>query len=342
MSNIQHSILQWFDLNKRDLPWRESKNPYYIWISEIILQQTRVEQGLPYYERFISAFPTVFDLANAREEEVLFIWKGLGYYTRARNLHKAAKIVVDLHGGGFPNEYTALLDLPGIGAYTAAAIVSICWNKPFIALDGNVVRILSRVFDVDTPFNNNKGRSILKALGHEVISQDRPGDFNQALMDLGSAICLPKNPRCDQCPILGYCESKKKNTHLDLPVKPVRRKPKDRFLVFYLAEKSGSLAFCKQKRKGIWHNLFLLPSKELQSALQFDQTDIKNSLISSGTHLLTHQRIHYEARKISFEELGELTEENFVWIDVQELERLPVPKLMSSIIVAWQVYQTKD
>lgn len=342
MASIQHSILYWFDENKRDLPWRESKNPYSVWISEIILQQTRVEQGKPYYDRFMNRFPSVFDLANADEEDVLLAWKGLGYYTRARNIHKCAKAIVSEYGGNFPQERKALLNLPGIGEYTAAAIASICWDQPYIALDGNIIRIVSRIYNIDRPFTQSLGKAVFKTMGQELVSKERPGDFNQALMDLGASICLPKSPRCDQCPILGFCEAKKINKHQERPVKLAKRKPINRFLLFFVHHNNKKLSLIKQENSGIWQNLYLFPYVEFPSEHQLLEAKEGFDRIVSGTHLLSHQRIHYVAIKGERLKKQEDMQQERVWLPVKDIENLPIPRLMAHIFEAWLTAKTQD
>ena len=203
MANIQRAILSWYDQNKRELPWRTSKNPYFIWISEVVLQQTRVDQGAPFFYRLTSLFPSIEDLASADEKDVLLAWKGLGYYSRARNLHKAARQIMEMHDGVFPTQYMELIKLPGIGSYTASAISSISFNEPLAAIDGNIIRIVSRLLDLPDPVESAQTAKIIKEYANEILPTDRPGDFNQALMDLGSLICTPKSPKCPECPPSG-------------------------------------------------------------------------------------------------------------------------------------------
>ena len=213
------TLIRWYSKNKRILPWRETKNPYYIWLSEIILQQTQVKQGLPYYESFVTSYPTVFDLANAEESDVLKLWQGLGYYSRARNLHASAKhIAYDLNGV-FPDTYKDLLKLRGVGDYTASAIASICFNEATAVVDGNVYRALSRYFGIDTPINSSKGQKEFKALAQELIDIKKPADFNQAIMEFGAIQCKPKNPECSACSFRNSCVAFGNNRVSDLPVK---------------------------------------------------------------------------------------------------------------------------
>jgi A/G-specific adenine glycosylase len=210
-------LLDWYDANRRDLPWRRTSDPYRIWVSEIMLQQTQVETALPYYERFLARFPTVADLAKAPLDEVLKLWAGLGYYSRARNLHAAAQVIMREHGGRFPNDLRAALALPGVGAYTAGAILSIAYGKPLPALDGNVRRVLARVFLLQGDLDRGEPKRALQSLTHQAVPQERPGDHNQALMELGALVCVPGAPRCEACPLSRLCAARQMGVQTDLP-----------------------------------------------------------------------------------------------------------------------------
>ncbi|HPR61276.1 MAG TPA: A/G-specific adenine glycosylase, partial [Prolixibacteraceae bacterium] len=202
---FSNKILKWYNINKRELPWRKTKNPYFIWISEVILQQTRVEQGKQYYLKFIDSFPDITSLAAASEDEILKTWQGLGYYSRARNLHKGAKQIVQNYNGIFPNKYHELLKISGIGPYTAAAIASIAFNIAKAAIDGNVYRVLSRVFEINAPIDSSTGKKTFDTLANKLIDNKQPGNYNQALMELGALICKPRNPICENCPLQNNC-----------------------------------------------------------------------------------------------------------------------------------------
>lgn len=257
------TLINWYSNNKRDLPWRATTNPYCIWLSEIILQQTQVAQGLPYYRAFVNEFPTIFDLAKADESKVLKLWQGLGYYSRARNLHAAARYVVNELDGDFPNTYKALLKMKGVGDYTASAIASICFNEPTAVVDGNVYRVLSRYYGIDTPINSTKGIKAFKALAQELIDKERPDVFNQAIMEFGATQCKPQSPNCFECPFQDSCVAFQKNTVTNLPVKIKTAKVKKRyfnFLVFLDGDHKTVLE--KRKGKGIWQNLYQFPLVE--------------------------------------------------------------------------------
>jgi len=259
------TLTHWYSNNKRNLPWRETNNPYYIWLSEVILQQTQVKQGLPYYVAFVSKFPTVFELAKADESDVLKLWQGLGYYSSARNLHASAKYVANELKGKFPDNYMDLLELKGVGDYTASAIASICFNEPTAVVDGNVYRVLSRYFGIDTPINSSKGTKEFKALAQELIDKKHPAEFNQAIMEFGATQCKPKNPYCHICPFNEGCLAFNNNRIAELPVKIKSAKAKKKhfnFLVFISEDNKTILE--KRESKGIWQNLYQFPLIETE------------------------------------------------------------------------------
>lgn len=264
-------LTSWYSVNKRNFPWRETQNPYFIWLSEIILQQTQVKQGLPYYEAFVTQFPTVFELAKADESEVLKLWQGLGYYSRARNLHFTAKYIVDVLHGEFPNTYKGLLKLKGVGDYTASAIASICFGETTAVVDGNVYRVLSRYFGIDTPINSTKGIKEFKSLAQELIDKKDPATFNQAIMEFGATQCRPKNPDCMFCPFTTSCIAYNKGDVDALPVKLKKLKVKQRyfnFLVFLSEDKQTVIE--KREGKGIWQNLYQFPLIETDKNMEYD------------------------------------------------------------------------
>ncbi|MCL4117210.1 UNVERIFIED_CONTAM: hypothetical protein GTU68_002628 [Idotea baltica] len=257
---ITKTLTHWYSVNKRDLPWRKTKNPYFIWLSEIILQQTQVNQGLPYYEAFIAKYPTVFQLAEASESEVLKLWQGLGYYSRARNLHSSAKYIVNELKGEFPNDYIGLLKLKGVGDYTASAIASICFNVICAVVDGNVFRFLSRYYGIETPINSSQGQKEFKMLAQQLIDTKDPAEFNQAIMEFGARQCKPKSPDCTVCPFQNKCVAFLENRIIEFPVKLKAAKATKKyfnFLVFISNDHKTILE--KRKGKGIWQNLYQFP-----------------------------------------------------------------------------------
>lgn len=265
-------LTNWYSVNKRDFPWRNTKEPYFIWLSEIILQQTQIKQGLPYYEAFVTKFPTVFHLAEAEESTVLKLWQGLGYYSRARNLHFTAKYIVKELDGIFPNNYKDLINLKGIGDYTASAIVSICFGEPAAVVDGNVYRALARYFGIDTPINTTKGIKEFKSLATSLIDKKNPGDYNQAIMEFGATQCKPQSPDCGLCPFNGSCVALQKNLVNSLPVKLKKTKVTNKyfnFLVFISSDKKT--LFEKRTPKGIWQNLYQFPLVETKTPLKTDK-----------------------------------------------------------------------
>ena len=304
---FSNRLIQWYLENKRDLPWRNTTNPYKIWLSEIILQQTRVAQGLPYYERFIETFPTVFDLANASEEQVLKLWQGLGYYSRGRNLHKTAQIIAFDLNGTFPKTYTELLKLKGIGTYTAAAIASFSQKEVVSVVDGNVFRVLARYFDVETDISSATAKKEFTALANEVIDKKRPDLFNQALMEFGALQCVPKKPICSVCIFNESCAALQKKKVDLLPIKLKKTKVTERFFNYLVLEdESGNSLIQQRTSKGIWHNLYEFPLIESEKELSEKEiiekisttSFLTNKLISikpfdekSVLHLLSHQRL---------------------------------------------------
>ena len=305
---FSQTITNWYSGNKRDLPWRETTNPYNIWLSEIILQQTQVKQGLPYYESFVNIFPTVFDLANAKEDAVLKLWQGLGYYSRARNLHASAKYVANQLNGRFPNNYKDLLKLKGVGDYTASAIASFCFNEVTAVVDGNVYRVLSRYFGIYTPINSSKGAKEFKDLAQQLIDKKKPAEFNQAIMEFGATQCKPKTPYCPICPFNSNCVAYNTNTVHELPVKIKAAKAKRRHLNFLVFISNSNKTILEQRiGKGIWQNLYQFPLLETQKSISestFKTLIEKHELIKEAPlkvtpynnevviHKLSHQHLH--------------------------------------------------
>ena len=260
---FSNTLVHWYLQNKRDLPWRNSVNPYPIWLSEIMLQQTRVAQGMPYFLRFTERFPTVFDLANADEQEVLKLWQGLGYYSRARNLHKTAQIVANEFNGKFPDTYIDLLKLKGIGEYTAAAIASFAYNENVPVVDGNVFRVLARYFDIETDIASSKAKKEFSSLAKELLPNGKANIFNQAIMEFGALQCVPKNPNCTVCVLNDSCLALKNNKVAQLPVKLKKTKVQQRFFNFLIfKDEKGNTLLHKRTQKGIWHNLYEFPLLE--------------------------------------------------------------------------------
>src|SRR5690606_37029166 len=259
---FSNKIVKWYSDNFRPLPWRETTDPYKIWLSEVILQQTRVAQGLPYYQQFVSRYPSVQHLASASEQEVLRLWQGLGYYSRARNLHQCAKLVAGQYNGRFPTSAQGLETLPGIGHYTAAAIASISFGERVAVLDGNVYRVLARVFGIDTPINTPQGLKVFSTLANELVPKANPAVHNQAVMEFGALFCTPRNPTCDDCPLRRSCVAYQRNMVDLLPVKRAKKKSRNRYFFYVVLENNNALLMRKRLEKDIWQGLFDFPLVE--------------------------------------------------------------------------------
>lgn len=259
---LPEALLPWFEQNKRQLPWRQDKEPYHVWLSEIMLQQTRVEAVKGYYERFLQEFPTVAALANAQDEHLHKLWEGLGYYSRVRNLKKAAQVVMERHGGYFPESYEEILALPGIGPYTAGAISSICFDLPRPAVDGNVLRVISRVLNEETPIDSPAYRKSVEQRLTQIYPQ-QAGDFTQSLMELGATLCGPNwAPRCGECPCQGFCQGYAAGTAEHLPVKSPKREKKQEKKTVFILSCSGKYALCKRPEKGLLAGLWEFPNAD--------------------------------------------------------------------------------
>ncbi len=334
-------IIAWYLINKRDLPWRETRDPYIIWLSEIIMQQTRVEQGTPYFNRFAKNYPTVADFAAASENEILNLWQGLGYYSRGRNMHHTAQMVMEEYAGYFPQKYDDLLKLKGVGEYTAAAISSFSANEAKAVVDGNVFRLLSRYFGIDTPINSSPGKKLFTELANKVMDQKQAGIYNQAAMEFGSLQCKPVNPLCNICPLQSTCAAyASNNVHL-LPIKIKSKKVRDRYFNFIVAEKNGEVLMQKRKEKDIWLNLYQLPLFETENPIdpsellhepafvQTFSTDAKIIAVSAPVkHLLSHQRLHAQFIRIDNFMINKDDTKGYFLAKKEDLKSLPQPKLI--------------
>jgi A/G-specific adenine glycosylase len=343
MNFIQDTLINWYEENHRDLPWRNNPSPYEVWISEVILQQTRVNQGMDYYLHFTKKWPTVNDLAQASEEEVLKMWQGLGYYSRARNLHHCAKQVVEQYKGEFPSDFEKLKQLKGIGNYTAAAIASIAYNLPHAVVDGNVYRVLSRLFDINTPININEGQKLFAQLADELLNRNQPGLHNQALMEFGALQCTPKNPNCLLCPLQAQCLAFAHLTVMLRPVKLAKTKISTRYFNYLILRINDGLYLHKRSDNDIWKNLYDFPCIESQKPMTVEEviasetflqliennpfTIIKSSPIF--THKLTHRTIlaHFIEIKLEKELLQIQTNDLFLARET-ELGSFPIPRLI--------------
>lgn len=336
--NFSTKIINWYQQNYRELPWRNTTDAYKIWLSEIILQQTRVAQGLPYYLNFIHAFPTVNDLANADEQQILKLWQGLGYYSRARNLHFTAKYVMENHNGIFPTSYEELLKLKGIGTYTAAAIASFSSNEPVAVVDGNVFRVLSRVFNVEYDISQNSTKKYFIELATKVLSKSQPNVHNQAIMEFGALQCVPKSPNCLACVFNDSCEAYKLKKVSELPVKSKKIKVAKRFLNYILVKDTlDNYEMNKRTENGIWKNLFEFPCIESESEMvdnevlnrlndvysikQFHYFDTFDVL-----HKLSHQHLNIKFYSIT---IVDAIDKSYTF---EEVKQLPVPIVLHNFI----------
>jgi len=326
---FSESLIHWYSAAKRDLPWRKTRDPYIVWVSEIILQQTRVEQGTPYFERFISAFQTVKQLADAREDRVLSLWQGLGYYSRARNMQAAARQVMADFGGIFPSTYSDILTLKGIGPYTAAAISSICFDEPRPVVDGNVFRAASRVFGISADISKASSRAIFVDTLLSVFDENHPGTFNQAIMELGATICQPA-PNCLECPVQSFCYAYEHKLTRELPVKGKKLQVKNRFLHYLVVTSGGEILMKKRGAKDIWQGLYDFPV--LEGAENGAEWIEKGTLVSKTyLHLLSHQKLHvrFYRLNVSQKELKEYARTyNAKPYSIKQILTLPKPTLV--------------
>lgn len=342
--SIREKIKIWYDFHKRNLPWRNTQDPYRIWISEVILQQTRVAQGLDYYRRFVDRFPDVSALAAASEEEVLRLWQGLGYYSRARNLHQAAQMVMNEFDGHFPDDYQKILLLKGIGTYTAAAIASFAFNEAYPVLDGNVMRVLSRLFAVDLPIDSNEGKKALTAIAEKLLDRSAPAQHNQAMMEIGALQCVPTHPDCPSCPLSACCSAYALHKVEDYPVKSHVTKVRDRYIVYYYIRCKETIWLHHREAKDIWHGLYDFPFVELDH--EPDDAEIVRALKTiladdvdvvlhdhpvRKVHKLSHQTLHVAFLSVEIENPVPALDA-YKRVSVTDWDRFPKPRLIQNYL----------
>lgn len=339
-------LIDWYSKNKRDLPWRQTSDPYKIWISEIILQQTRVNQGLDYYRRFIERFPNVTALANANLDEVLKYWQGLGYYSRARNLHLAAKQIVAEYDNKFPETYQSLINLKGVGRYTAAAIASIAYNIPVPAIDGNLFRVISRFTGDETPVDSKNAYTLYYNIAVKMMGNFNPSIFNQAMMELGALICTAKNPLCNECPINKDCLAKQQNIVNLLPIKERTVKTKDRYFYYLVITDDENILMHKRTEKDIWHSLYDFPLIETTKKQNTDEIisseafhtiiNAKKAVVKNITgpikHQLTHQTIYTTFIRITIGYKPRKLPSDCQFVDRKKLGKLAVPRVIDKYL----------
>ena len=343
---FHETLINWYLQNKRELPWRGTKDPYLVWLSEIILQQTRVDQGMSYYLKFSEAFPKISDLASANESTILKMWQGLGYYSRARNLHYTAKYITNELNGKFPDNHNDLLKLKGVGDYTASAIASFCFNQVCAVVDGNVYRVLARYFGVHTPVNSTSGIRNFKKLAESLIDKDHSGTYNQAIMDFGALQCKPSNPDCYQCPLNSSCIALEKKWVKILPVKTKKLKVRNRFFNYIVFVSVDGKTILEQRiGKGIWQGLYQFPLIETKEKVTLDQLleleefqrivpkDSSITLFNQEDiiHKLSHQHLNTQFWIVKSRSSERI---NIHWIDIQ---KFAVPVLISNFIAQFYV-----
>ena len=339
--NFTNLLIQWYLREKRDLPWRKTTHPYPIWLSEIMLQQTRVAQGLPYFLRFTEAFPTVFDLAAADEEQVLKLWQGLGYYSRARNLHATAKHIAFDLDGKFPDNYKDLLKLKGVGEYTAAAIASIAFGEAVPVVDGNVYRVLSRYFDVETDISSAPAKKEFFELAASLLPKDKASEFNQAMMEFGALQCVPKNPDCTNCVLNEGCLALQKNKVGQLPIKLKKTKVVNRYFNYLIIKDAiGNSVIQKRTAKGIWHNLYEFPLLETLDEVDLDEAirlitqhpfgftpkHIKPLHHNAIIHKLSHQQLHIRFWEVEVDKAIDGA------LPIEDLKKYPFPVVIHNFM----------
>lgn len=338
---FHHQLQSWYRAHHRDLPWRRTRDPYTIWLSEIILQQTRVQQGLPYFQKILKAFPRVDDLAIASEEHLMQLWKGLGYYRRARLMHQAAQRVVHEYGGRFPSSFEDLKKLPGVGDYTAAAIASMAFGEAVAVVDGNVVRVVSRLFDDDVPVHTSSGRRHFQHRAQNLLDDAAPGDHNQAMMELGATVCHPRQPQCTSCPVQSFCRAYAQGVVAQRPLKKPKVAVRDRYMHYLLLELEGCYAVRKRSDQDIWGGLFELVLCERQDDRPAQAGDFEAvlgvrphhlNMVFSKRHKLTHQQLHCLFYTAKWPLSGTMGPSGYHWVDASELKQLATPVVIDHFL----------
>ncbi|MBN2213428.1 MAG: A/G-specific adenine glycosylase [Bacteroidales bacterium] len=341
--NLSPVLAKWYLQNKRDLPWRYTSSPYKIWLSEIILQQTRVDQGIEYYHKFLRHYPSLSDLSKATLDEILNIWQGLGYYSRARHLHETARKIVNEYGGRFPENYSELIKLKGVGPYTAAAIASIAFNEPVAVIDGNVYRVLARFFGLDLPVSSTEGRLQFEKLANSILDHNNPGMHNQAIMEFGAIQCVPLKPDCGCCPLRNTCHALLNNKIKVLPVKKTKARLKERYFNYLVITSGNKIILRKRTKKDIWKMLYEFPL--IETPVRKSETEIINSsgwkeilentasakIINTSKlyeHTLTHQKLYVRFFRIIIDKSHFSFPEECIPVDIRSLKEYAVPKLI--------------
>ncbi|MGM0496328.1 MAG: A/G-specific adenine glycosylase [Bacteroidota bacterium] len=340
--NISTTLINWYKIHKRDLPWRNTTDPYKIWVSEIILQQTRVNQGTKYYHQFIKKFPDIQSLGNANIDEVLKQWQGLGYYNRAKNMHHTAKKIINDYNGVMPENYHELIKLKGVGPYTAAAVASFAYNEPVAVVDGNVKRVLSRVFGIDKPINSSAGEKEIEELAKHLLNHESPGTHNQAIIEFGAIQCTPGNPDCPNCSFQEICEAYNTNKVEHYPVKNVGKKKKNRYFYYLVIHKDQHTYIRKRTNKDVWNSLYEFPliecnnKKDIRKITQtkewkqlFNNSDPEILSISKEyKHILSHQHIYAIFIDLRLPAQTNFLKNNFLKIKKKNLDKFAISRLI--------------
>ena len=330
--NFAATLLQWFKNNGRSLPWRETNDAYAIWLSEVILQQTRIAQGMSYWERFMAQWPTINDLAAATEDEVLKAWQGLGYYSRARNLHTAAQQIAEL--GAFPQTFKELKTLKGVGDYTAAAVASIAFGEPVAVVDGNVYRVLSRYYGIDTPIDSTEGKKEFQALAQSLLPTNEPAKYNEAIMDFGAIQCTPSSPSCTTCPLCETCVAFREQRINELPIKSKKVKQRERHFTYLYIEYKGEIAIHQRGAGDIWQGLWEFPQAEQLTSPKDAIWKTEAQLLQKGVkHILTHQILLADIYFWQPKNYPQLPSD-FIWIVKQDIENYALPRLIEILLKA--------
>jgi A/G-specific adenine glycosylase len=346
MQEITRRLSEWYKINKRNLPWRQTSDPYQIWLSEVILQQTRIQQGMDYYIRFSNKYPTVFDLAKAPIDEVLKLWQGLGYYTRARNLHETAKVIANNYNGIFPSTYSEIIKLKGIGDYTAAAIASIAFNESVAVIDGNVLRVVSRLFSIEEPVNSNQGKKEVKRIVDELIDENDPGTFNQAIMEYGSLYCTPQKPDCENCTLKSNCIGYKNNKVDILPIKIKSKPQQTRYFYYIVISDNNRIIINKRTKNDIWKGLYEFPLKEAEKKLTKNEIiqieDIEQfsngeeiaikTISKEYKHILSHRIIKAKFIVAEADKLSIQKNDTYIIIPKKDISNYAVPRLIDRFL----------
>ncbi len=341
--DFSDKILVWYGAKKRDLPWRNTSDPYKIWVSEVILQQTRIDQGNGYYLRFIEKFPSIHLLAAAQEDEILKLWQGLGYYSRARNLHAGAKQIIAAFDGVFPNTSSQMMLVKGIGHYTAAAIASIAFGEPIAAIDGNVYRVLSRIFGIGMVIDSSTGKKMFSDLANYLLPADQPGDFNQAIMELGALVCKPRNPNCVHCVFEASCVALRTNTIVKYPVKSKRNVVRNRYFNYLFIVQGNFIYINKRSNNDIWKNLYDLPCIETDAPTELPELTktpqwnnyftgheiILSTLTKEKIQLLSHQKIFAQFVTITLSTKKKFSPD-LIKMNKNDIFDIPVPKMIET------------